>query len=87
MNNQFNPLDESLDMSWLQANGWTPAGNLAYRHLLHEYRQSGVLCQERIMQIIMQYNAENQTHKLIEALRELVALKNELNGRSNLTPR
>lgn len=78
MNNQFNPLNESLDMAWLQANGWTPAGNLAYRHILHEFGKSGVPCQERIMQIIMQYSAENQSSKIIETLRELVALKNEL---------
>lgn len=82
MSNQFNPLNESLDMAWLQANGWTPAGNLAYRHILHEFGQSGMPCQERIMQIIMQYSAEGQSAKIIEALRELVALKKELNGLS-----
>ena len=82
MNSQFNPLDESLDMAWLKANGWTPGGNLAYRHILSEFNRDGVPCQERIVQIIMQYNAEDQSGKIIGALRELVALKNEINGRS-----
>ena len=78
MDTQFNPLDESLDIAWLQANGWTPAGNLAYRHILHNYRRDGVLPQERIMQIIMQYNAEGQSRKIIEALQELIVLAQEL---------
>ena len=78
MNTQFNPLDESFDMAWLQANGWTPAGNLAYRHILHNYYRDGVLPQERIMQIIMQYNAEGQSRKIIEALQELIVLAQEL---------
>ena len=78
MNTQFNPLDESFDIAWLQTNGWTPAGNLAYRHILHNYRRDGVLSQERIMQIIMQYNAEGQSRKIIEALQELIVLAQEL---------
>jgi hypothetical protein len=82
MSNQFNPINESLDIAWLQANGWTLAGNLAYRHILHEFNKNGVPCQERIMQIIMQYNAEAQAAKIIETLRDLVALKKELNGKS-----
>ena len=37
-----------------------------------------MLPQERIMQIIMQYNAEGQSRKIIEALQELIVLAQEL---------
>lgn len=67
-----------MDFAWLKANGWTIPGNLAYRHILHEWIKGGVPSQERIMQIIMQHEAENQTHKIIEALKEAVALKKDL---------
>lgn len=75
---QFNPLNESLDIGWLQANGWTIPGNLAYRHILHDYLRDSEISQERITQIIMQYGALDQTAKIIQSLKEAIALKDEI---------
>jgi hypothetical protein len=76
----FNPLQEILDMNldWLAANGWTLRGNLAYRHILYEYNHSGIPSQRKIIEIIKKYDAEKQTHKIIEALKALVELKDYL---------
>lgn len=76
----FNPLKEIKDMNldWLAANGWTLRGCLAYRHILYEYYHYGVPSQRKIMQIIEKYDAEKQTHKIIEALKALVEFKEYL---------
>ena len=74
----FDPLEQNLDFEWLANNGWTPAGNLAYRHILHDYNEQGVLSCERIEQIIMQYDAEDQLPRIKAALAELIQLRNEL---------
>ncbi len=75
----FNPVNQNLDIAWLLRNGWTVPGNLAYRHILHDFIETKVISQERIEQIIMQYNAMDQTEKIKEALRELIALTSEIN--------
>lgn len=74
---QFNPLAQSFDVAALEADGWSIAGNMAYRHILHDYLRDSEISQERITQIIMQYQAEGQTGKIIQALKGLIALKNE----------
>jgi len=73
----FNPLSEilTLDLDWLKSNGWTLRGILAYRHILYEYNHSGTPSQSRITEIIKQYDAEGQAHKIIEALQDLLLLK------------
>lgn len=76
----FDPLNESLDIEWLQANGWTVAGNLAYRHILYEFNHSGIPSQERIEQIIMQYDAADQGERIRQALQELIQLKKDIHG-------
>lgn len=76
----FNPLEQSLDIAWLHANGWTIPGNLAYRHILHDWNKNGSISQERIEQILLRYDAENQTEKIKEALKELIELKRIFKG-------
>ncbi|HEY9750529.1 MAG TPA: hypothetical protein V6C63_17740 [Allocoleopsis sp.] len=81
MSGNFNPENESFDVAWLKANGWTLPGNLAYRHTLHDWNRGGQISQERIEQIIMQYNAQNQSAKIQEALNELIKWKQILQDR------
>lgn len=74
---QFDPTQQNLDIDWLIKNGWTISGNLALRHILHEYIISdSVPCRERIEQIILQYDAIKQTEKIIQALKEMIELTN-----------
>ncbi len=61
-----------MDIPWLLSNGWTVAGNLAYRRILESYNQTGVLQMERIEQILMQYECDgNQLEKIRQSLVEL----------------
>ncbi len=73
----FNPLQEilTLDLDWMKVNGWTLRGILAYRHILYEYNHTEILPQTRVTEIIKQYDAERQTYKIIEALQDLLLLK------------
>lgn len=67
-----------MDIQWLLNNGWTIPGNLAYRRILESFNQTGVLQQERIEQILMQYQVEEfQIHKIKQVLTELIELKRE----------
>lgn len=77
----FDPVKEmeSMDVQWLQSHGWTIAGNLAYRHILYELNRSGRLSAERIEQILMQYDAADQSGKIKQELQDLMALKRDLN--------
>ena len=73
----FNPLKEilTLNIDWMKANSWTLRGILAYRHILWENNHIGVPSTLRISEIIKKYNAENQTEKIKEALKDLLRLK------------
>lgn len=73
----FDPLKEilTLDLDWMKANNWTLRGILAYRHILWQYNHMGVPSQSKIMEIIRKYDAENQSHKISEALKDLLLLK------------
>jgi hypothetical protein len=74
---------EQMDTSWLLSNGWTIPGNLAYRRILKEYRETGVLQKERIEQILRQYQLDNsQFLKIQQSLQEFIALKQEFNNLS-----
>jgi len=79
----FDAKNESLDIKWLQENGWTIAANLAYRHVLNEHiaarKEGKILSRERIEEIIMQYDAEDQVDKIFEALEDLANLVEALN--------
>ncbi|MGB5637448.1 MAG: hypothetical protein WBM44_10365 [Waterburya sp.] len=75
----FNPFAQDLDLKWLSENGWTYNSNLAYRHILHDFAENKSLTKKQITAIICKYNAENRTAKIIEALEDLVSLKNDLN--------
>jgi hypothetical protein len=66
-----------MDIQWLLNNGWTVAGNLAYRKLL----AGGLPCSERIEQLILQYELpDTQVQKIKEALQELIDLRNLIQG-------
>lgn len=68
-----------MDIGWLTENGWTVAGNLAYRRILEAFNETGVLQLERIEQILMRYECDDsQIAKIKQALAELVALRREL---------
>lgn len=71
----FDPLEQELDFEWLKSNGWTVSGNLAFLHLLYEFGEKGVLSLERIEQIVMQYEAEEQIQKINEACKAFFDLK------------
>jgi hypothetical protein len=69
----FNALDQSLDIARLMANGWTLRGNLAFRHILHDFNPSNGLSQERIQQILMQYECDDsEIAKIKQSLAEFV---------------
>lgn len=76
----FNPFAQDLDLTWLSENGWTYNSNLAYRHILHDFAENKSLTKKQISAIIYKYNAENYTARIIEALEDLVSLKNDLNA-------
>lgn len=70
---------QEMDISWLNQNGWTIPGNLAYRRILRDFNETGVLQLERIEQVLMQYELDNdQIVKIKEGLANLIALKREL---------
>jgi hypothetical protein len=82
--NGFNPLNQSLDFEYLLNDGWTIPGNLAYRHILHDYfRQGQSISEERIQEIIFQYDCLGQTDKIKESLFEFIQVANELNSLLN----
>jgi hypothetical protein len=63
---------ELMDIKWLLENGWS----IAYRRILHEKRERS---EERIEQILMQYECDVQDHnKITQSLRELLELKRDL---------
>jgi hypothetical protein len=69
-------LFEEMDIKWLLENGWSIKGNLAYRRILDEKRERS---EERIEQILMQYECDVQDHnKITQSLRELLELKRDL---------
>lgn len=75
----FNPLDQSLDIEWLQANGWTVNGNLAYRHIMYDFKRDKNIEMERIEQILLQHDALDQEEKIKQALIKLIALQSDWN--------
>ena len=76
---------QEMDVSWLTQNGWTIPGNLAYRRILRDFNQTGVLQLERIEQVLMQYQLDDaQIAKTKEELANLIALKRELSELKNL---
>ena len=81
----FNPLNESLDVAWLQQHGWSIKANLAYRHLLHDFlKNQQSITQERIQEILMQYGCDNSdSEKIISTLSEFVSLVRELKSLSD----
>lgn len=75
----FNALDQSLDIAWLVEHGWTIPGNLAFRHILSDFNQFGGVSEERIQEIVLQYDCdEPQIQKIKETLAETVDLVREL---------
>ena len=68
-----------MDLLWLEQNDWTVKGNLAYRRILESYNSTGVLQQERVEQILMQYECDTlEFAKIQQALKELISLKKDL---------
>ena len=75
----FDPLSQNLDYKYLLDNGWTIPGNLAYRHILHDWSVNGKqISTERIEEIILQYNCFDESDNIKDSLQEFLDLVNDL---------
>jgi hypothetical protein len=76
----FDPIKamSEIDISWVLENGWTVASNLAYRHLLSEHNANGEINLERVEQVAMRYEAQEQLGKIKESLQEIISLKKQI---------